>query len=88
LKYGIPEFRLPNELVDTEIEIMRKMGIKFNLGVSFRFDVFCIVNNIFDEKYASQILINASSFGGNEPRYYYPGLPRNYYLGGGIKYVF
>lgn len=29
LKYGIPEFRLPNELVDTEIEIMRKMGIKF-----------------------------------------------------------
>ena len=29
LKYGIPEFRLPNELVDTEIEIMRQMGIKF-----------------------------------------------------------
>lgn len=29
LKYGIPEFRLPNTLVDTEIEIMRKMGIKF-----------------------------------------------------------
>jgi len=29
LKYGIPEFRLPNELVDTEIETMRKMGIKF-----------------------------------------------------------
>ncbi|NOX87081.1 MAG: NADPH-dependent glutamate synthase [Chlorobi bacterium] len=29
LKYGIPEFRLPNELVDVEIETMRKMGIKF-----------------------------------------------------------
>jgi len=29
LKYGIPEFRLPNELVDVEIEVMRKMGIKF-----------------------------------------------------------
>lgn len=29
LKYGIPEFRLPNELVDIEIEIMKKMGIKF-----------------------------------------------------------
>lgn len=29
LKYGIPEFRLPNTLVDTEIEIMRQMGIKF-----------------------------------------------------------
>jgi glutamate synthase (NADPH/NADH) small chain len=29
LKYGIPEFRLPNELVDVEIDIMKKMGIKF-----------------------------------------------------------
>jgi glutamate synthase (NADPH/NADH) small chain len=29
LKYGIPEFRLPNVLVDTEIDTMRKMGIKF-----------------------------------------------------------
>jgi len=32
LKYGIPEFRLPNELVDTEIEIMRQMGIKFKIN--------------------------------------------------------
>jgi len=29
LKYGIPEFRLPNEIVDVEIEVMRKMGVKF-----------------------------------------------------------
>jgi glutamate synthase (NADPH/NADH) small chain len=29
LKYGIPEFRLPNEIVDVEIEVMRKMGIQF-----------------------------------------------------------
>ncbi|MBN1949934.1 MAG: NADPH-dependent glutamate synthase [Bacteroidales bacterium] len=29
LKYGIPEFRLPNEIVDVEIEILRKMGVKF-----------------------------------------------------------
>lgn len=29
LKYGIPEFRLPNEIVDVEIDIMRKMGVKF-----------------------------------------------------------
>jgi len=29
LKYGIPEFRLPNVLVDVEIEILRKMGVKF-----------------------------------------------------------
>ncbi|MDR3141775.1 MAG: NADPH-dependent glutamate synthase [Tannerellaceae bacterium] len=29
LKYGIPEFRLPNEIVDVEIGILRKMGVKF-----------------------------------------------------------
>ncbi len=29
LKYGIPEFRLPNEIVDVEIGILKKMGVKF-----------------------------------------------------------
>ena len=29
LKYGIPEFRLPNEFVDVEIDILKKMGVKF-----------------------------------------------------------
>ncbi len=29
LKYGIPEFRLPNAVVDVEIENLRQMGVKF-----------------------------------------------------------
>lgn len=29
LKYGIPEFRLPNHIVDVEIDNLRKMGVKF-----------------------------------------------------------
>jgi glutamate synthase (NADPH) small chain len=29
LKYGIPEFRLPNEIVDVEINNLRKMGVEF-----------------------------------------------------------
>jgi glutamate synthase (NADPH/NADH) small chain len=29
LKYGIPEFRLPNSIVDFELENLRKMGVKF-----------------------------------------------------------
>jgi iron complex outermembrane receptor protein len=49
----------------------RKMKMNMHLGI----------NNLFNEKYASMIGINASSFGGNAPRYYYPGLPRNYYFG-------
>ena len=29
LKYGIPEFRLPNRIVDVEIENLRRMGVHF-----------------------------------------------------------
>jgi len=29
LKYGIPDFRLPNSVVDAEIENLRKLGVKF-----------------------------------------------------------
>lgn len=29
LKYGIPEFRLPNEVVDVEIRALQTMGVKF-----------------------------------------------------------
>ena len=29
LKYGIPEFRLPNSVVDIELESLAKMGVKF-----------------------------------------------------------
>ncbi|MGP1537678.1 bifunctional dihydroorotate dehydrogenase B NAD binding subunit/NADPH-dependent glutamate synthase [Bacteroides heparinolyticus] len=29
LKYGIPEFRLPNEIVDVEINNLEKMGVRF-----------------------------------------------------------
>lgn len=42
LKYGIPEFRLPNEIVDVEIDIMKKMGVKFRknfiIGKTLSFD--------------------------------------------------
>ncbi len=29
LKYGIPDFRLPNEVVEAEIENLRRLGVKF-----------------------------------------------------------
>jgi glutamate synthase (NADPH/NADH) small chain len=29
LRYGIPEFRLPNKVIDAELDILKKMGIKF-----------------------------------------------------------
>ena len=33
LKYGIPEFRLPNRIVDVEIDNLRKMGVHFMTDV-------------------------------------------------------
>jgi iron complex outermembrane receptor protein len=44
------------------------------------------IRNVLNEKYASMILVNAPSFGGSEPRYYYPGLPRNYYIN--LSFIF
>ena len=38
-------------------------------------DVRYRVNNLLNEKYASMLAVNAGSFGGSAPRYYYPGLP-------------
>ena len=33
LKYGIPEFRLPNSVVDAEINNLKKLGVKFECNV-------------------------------------------------------
>jgi homotetrameric NADPH-dependent glutamate synthase len=39
LKYGIPEFRLPNDTIDIEIEALAKLGVKFELD--------CIIGKLF-----------------------------------------
>ncbi len=65
------------QLVNTRI------GWRKTWLTGFNFEIYAGLNNLFDERYASMILINAASFGGRAPRYYYPGLPRNWY--GGVK---
>ena len=35
LKYGIPEFRLPNGVVDFEIDVLKKIGVKFETNFLF-----------------------------------------------------
>lgn len=65
-----------------------KMGYLANLNKTLKLNVFFGVNNIFDTQYASQILINASGFGGNAPRYFYPGNPVNYFGGVNLNYSF
>lgn len=65
-----------------------KIGCQANLNKSLKLNIFFGVNNIFNKPYASQILINASGFGGNAPRYFYPGNPINYFSGLNVNYVF
>jgi iron complex outermembrane receptor protein len=49
-------------------------------------DLFLGVGNLLDEHYASMHLVNAVSFGGSAPRYYYPGLPRNWFSGFSLSF--
>jgi len=65
-----------------------KMGYVLPILKKLKLNTFIGVDNVFDEIYASQILINANSFGGNAPRYFYPGNPINYYIGIQLNYVF
>lgn len=39
LTMGIPEFRLENEVIDAEIEIIRKLGVEFKCGVEIGKDI-------------------------------------------------
>jgi iron complex outermembrane receptor protein len=57
-----------------------KMGSQFQVSDQWMFSIEGGINNLLNEQYASMVLINASSFGNAAPRYYYPGLPRHYYL--------
>jgi iron complex outermembrane receptor protein len=46
------------------------------------------IQNLFDIEYASMILINATAVGSQSPRYYYPGLPRNFKSSFSLRYSF
>ncbi|MBQ4822469.1 TonB-dependent receptor [Aquimarina sp. MMG016] len=63
-----------------------KIGYKNSIGNHLFYDLSIGANNVLDTKYASQLQINARGFGGNAPRYFYPGLPFNMYGGININY--
>ena len=57
-----------------------KLGYTIRLRSAFT-EIYFGIRNLFNRHYASMILINAPSFGGSSPRYYYPGQPRSFYVG-------
>lgn len=69
-------YKTVNAKVGYELRIFENLSSNFAFGV----------NNITNEKYASLILPNALPIGNNTPRYYYPGLPVNYYANVLVNY--
>jgi len=63
-----------------------RLGWQGQVGQHWHLTPYLAVQNALDEQYASMILINARGFGGAAPRYYYPGLPRNFYAGIRLEY--
>jgi iron complex outermembrane recepter protein len=67
---------ISNFKINAEIKLKKKRTLGFYFGI----------NNLLNKHYASMLVVNAIGFGNNEPRYYYPGLPRNIY--GGVQFLF
>ncbi|RDK87351.1 TonB-dependent receptor [Marinirhabdus gelatinilytica] len=63
-----------------------KAGYEGTLVEKLKITMSAGINNMADITYASSILINATAFGGNEPRYFYPAPPINFYGSLGIQY--
>ncbi|MGO3183343.1 MAG: TonB-dependent receptor family protein [Aequorivita sp.] len=63
-----------------------KASYKKELSKALLFEVNAGINNFTAEKYAASVLINATGFGNSEPRFYYPGMPRNWF--GGVKVLY
>lgn len=60
----------------SNVSISARIGRRYKL----HFTLTAGIRNLFDTHYAAMLLINAPSFGGSAPRYYYPGTPRNGYI--------
>ena len=76
-----------NSLYSDAYQIVNiKTGYRKELFSNFLLDLYAGIRNIFNEKYASMILVNATGFNNTAPRYYYPGPPVNYFAGLSIRY--
>lgn len=78
-----------NSLITENYQVLDlKARYDFKILENFESNISAGINNVLDEKYASSVLPNAVGFGNSAPRYYYPGNPRNYFVGVGLNFVF
>ncbi|MXO05925.1 TonB-dependent receptor [Flavobacterium sp. HBTb2-11-1] len=65
-----------------------KTGYQFEILSGLKAHLDAGINNVTNEKYASMILTNATAIGNAQLRFYYPGLPINYYGIISLNYLF
>jgi len=65
-----------------------KAGWRFEISEGITSHIAAGINNAGNEHYAAMILPNAAAAGAALPRYYYPGMPINYYGNVSITYAF
>ncbi|HKK80906.1 MAG TPA: TonB-dependent receptor, partial [Prolixibacteraceae bacterium] len=65
-----PQYNILNIKMKQHVPVNQSLSLEFAAGI----------NNVFNKHYASMILVNAPSYGGSAPRYYYPGKPRNLFF--------
>ena len=65
-----------------------QLGFKKSIFKNFIVNIVAGIQNATDQKYASQVQVNAVGFGDNAPRYYYPANPQNFYSTIKLYYTF
>lgn len=85
---GIPMNDSNTAFSDSYTIINLKSGYRFEILPQLTTHFSAGVNNVTNAKYASLILPNAIAVGNAAPRYYYPGLPINYYGTISLNYLF
>lgn len=65
-----------------------KTGYRFEILNNLNAQISGGINNVTNERYAAMVLPNATAFGNATPRFYYPGLPINFYGSFSIAYNF
>lgn len=73
---------------DSYILLNAKTGYRFELFKGMAAHLSAGINNSTNTHYASMVLVNATGINGAAPRYYYPGLPVNYYGNFSFNYSF
>jgi iron complex outermembrane receptor protein len=82
------EFRSHYDLLHFKLALEPLEMMNTSIDQNWDLEIFGGVNNALDEHYAASVIPNAVGFGGNAPRYFYPGMPRNFYGGLAVGYKF